>query len=67
VVGDPNQKARPNTVEQLKDLFNDLQEEQKRKVNSYLLKLAVIKFEDLTETQARTLLLNIQAGLGTKQ
>jgi hypothetical protein len=67
VVGDPNQKARPNTVEQLKDLFNDLQEDQKRKVNSYLLKLAVIKFEDLTETQARTLLLNIQAGLGTKQ
>jgi hypothetical protein len=66
IVGDPNQKARPNTVEQLKDLFNELQAEQKDKVQKFLLKSGVLKFEDLTEPVAKTLLLNIQGSMVSK-
>jgi hypothetical protein len=66
IVGDPNQKARPNTVEQLKDLFNELQAEQKDKVQKFLLKNGVLKFDDLTEPVAKTLLLNIQGSMVSK-
>ena len=63
IVGDPNQKARPNTVEQLKELFETLNSEQKEKVQKYLLKNGVLKFEELQESVARTLLLNINGML----
>ena len=66
IVGDPNQKARPNTVEQLKDFFNELQAEQKDKVQKFLLKSGVLKFDDLTEPVAKTLLLNIQGSMVSK-
>lgn len=66
VVGDPNQKARPNTVEQLRDIFPQLPPEKRELAQQYMLKNGALKFEDLTETIARTLLLNLQAGLGTK-
>lgn len=66
IVGDPNQKARPNTVEQLKELFDGLQAEQKDKVQKFLLKNGVLKFEDLTEPVAKTLLLNIQGSMVSK-
>ena len=66
IVGDPNQKARPNTVEQLKDLFDELQAEQKDKVQKFLLKNGVLKFDDLTEPVAKTLLLNIQGSMVSK-
>jgi hypothetical protein len=66
IVGDPNQKARPNTVEQLKELFNELQAEQKDKVQKFLLKSGVLKFDDLTEPVAKTLLLNIQGSMVSK-
>ena len=66
IVGDPNQKARPNTVEQLKELFDGLQTEQKDKVQKFLLKNGVLKFEDLTEPVAKTLLLNIQGSMVSK-
>ncbi len=63
VVGDPNQKARPNTVEQLRDIFPQLPPEKRELAQQYMLKNGALKFEDLTETIARTLLLNLQAGL----
>jgi len=66
IVGDPNQKARPNTVEQLKELFDGLQTEQRDKVQKFLLKNGVLKFEDLTEPVAKTLLLNIQGSMVSK-
>ena len=64
IVGDPNQKARPNTVEQLRDIFPQLPPEKRELAQQYMLKNGALKFEDLTETIARTLLLNLQAGLG---
>ncbi len=66
VVGDQNQKARPNTVEQLNDLFKELIPENKEKVQKFLLKNGVLKFEELTEVVARTLLLNIQGSMVSK-
>ena len=66
IVGDPNQKARPTTVEQLKELFDELQTEQRDKVQKFLLKNGVLKFEDLTEPVAKTLLLNIQGSMVSK-
>ena len=63
IVGDPNQKARPNTVEQLRDIFPQLPPEKRELAQQYMLKNGALKFEDLTETIARTLLLNLQAGL----
>jgi hypothetical protein len=66
IVGDPNQKARPNTVEQLKELFDELQTEQRDKVQKFLLKNGVLKFDDLTEPVAKTLLLNIQGSMVSK-
>jgi len=63
IVGDPNQKARPNTVEQLRDIFPQLAPEKRELAQQYMLKNGALKFEDLTETIARTLLLNLQAGL----
>jgi hypothetical protein len=66
VAGDPNQKARPNTVEQLKLLEADLLPEQKAKVQNFLLKNGALKYEDLTEATARTLLLNIQGSMTSK-
>ncbi len=66
VAGDPNQKARPNTVEQLKLLEADLLPEQKAKVQSYLLKKGALKYEELSEVDARTLLLNIQGSMTSK-
>jgi len=66
LVGDPNQKARPNTVEQLKLLEADLLPEQKAKVQNFLLKNGALKYEDLTEATARTLLLNIQGSMTSK-
>ena len=66
VVGDQNQKARPNTVEQLNDLFKELSPENKEKVQKFLLKNGVLKFEELTEVVARTLLLNIQGSMVSK-
>ena len=66
IVGDPNQKARPNTVEQLKELFDGLQTEQRDKVQKFLLKNGVLKFDDLTEPVAKTLLLNIQGSMVSK-
>lgn len=65
IVGDPNQKARPNTVEQLKELFETLNSEQKDKVQKYLLKNGALKFEELQEPVARTLLLNINGMLAS--
>jgi len=64
IVGDPNQKARPNTVEQLQELFAQLSPEKRELAQQYMLKNGALKFQDLTETIARTLLLNLQAGLG---
>jgi len=64
VVGDPNQKARPNTIEQLREIFPQLPPEKRELAQQYMLKNGALKFEDLTETIARTLLLNLQAGLG---
>lgn len=64
IVGDPNQKARPNTIEQLRDIFPQLPPEKRELAQQYMLKNGALKFEDLTETIARTLLLNLQAGLG---
>lgn len=66
IVGDPNQKARPNTVEQLRDVFAELDEAKREIAQKYMLKNGALKFEDLTETIARTLLLNLQAGLAKK-
>lgn len=66
IVGDPDQKARPNTVEQLRDIFEQLTPEKKDIAQKYMLKNGALKFEDLKETVARTLLLNLQAGLATK-
>jgi hypothetical protein len=63
IVGDPNQKARPNTVEQLREIFAELSPEKRDIAQRYMLKNGALKFEDLTETIARTLLLNLQAGL----
>lgn len=63
IVGDPNQKARPNTVEQLQELFAQLSPEKRELAQQYMLKNGALKFQDLTETIARTLLLNLQAGL----
>jgi hypothetical protein len=64
LVGDPAQKARPNTVEQLRDVFAELSAEKREIAQKYMLKNGALKFEDLTETIARTLLLNLQSGLG---
>jgi hypothetical protein len=64
IVGDPAQKARPNTVEQLRDVFAQLTPEKRDVAQKYMLKNGALKFEDLTETIARTLLLNLQSGLG---
>jgi hypothetical protein len=64
IVGDPAQKARPNTVEQLRDVFAELSPEKRDIAQKYMLKNGALKFEDLTETIARTLLLNLQSGLG---
>jgi hypothetical protein len=64
VVGDPDQKARPNTVEQLKELMEQLPPEKKELAQKFILKNGVLKVEDLKETVARTLLLNLQAGVG---
>jgi len=64
IVGDPAQKARPNTVEQLRDVFAELSPEKRDIAQKYMLKNGALKFEDLTETIARTLLLNLQAGVG---
>jgi hypothetical protein len=66
VVGDPNQKVRPNTLEQLEELFEELLPENKDKVQKFLLKNGVLKFSELTETTARTLLLNIQGSMTNK-
>ena len=64
IVGDPAQKARPNTVEQLRDVFAQLTPDKRDIAQKYMLKNGALKFEDLTETIARTLLLNLQSGLG---
>jgi hypothetical protein len=64
IVGDPEQKARPNTVEQLKEVFAELTPEKRDIAQKYMLKNGALKVEDLKETIARTLLLNLQAGLG---
>lgn len=66
IVGDPDQRARPNTVEQLREIFEQLSPEKKDIAQKYMLKNGALKFEDLKETVARTLLLNLQAGLATK-
>jgi len=64
IVGDPEQKARPNTVEQLKEVFAELTPEKRDIAQKYMLKNGALKVEELKETVARTLLLNLQAGLG---
>jgi hypothetical protein len=64
VAGDPNQKARITTIEQLREVFGQLSPEKREIAQKYMLKNGALKFEDLTETIARTLLLNLQAGLG---
>jgi hypothetical protein len=64
VAGDPNQKARITTIEQLREVFAELSPEKKEIAQKYMLKNGALKFDDLTETIARTLLLNLQAGLG---
>lgn len=64
IVGDPNQKARPGTVEQLREAFEQLTPEKRDLFQKYMLKQGALKFEDLQESVARTLLLNVQAGLG---
>jgi hypothetical protein len=66
IVGDPNQKIRPNTLEQLEELFEELLPENKDKVQKFLLKNGVLKFSELTETTAKTLLLNIQGSMTNK-
>jgi hypothetical protein len=64
VAGDPAQKARITTIEQLREIFAQLSPEKRDIAQKYMLKNGALKFEDLTETIARTLLLNLQAGLG---
>jgi hypothetical protein len=64
VAGDPAQKARITTVEQLREVFAQLSAEKREIAQKYMLKNGALKFEDLTETIARTLLLNLQSGLG---
>jgi hypothetical protein len=64
VAGDPNQKARITTIEQLREVFAQLSPEKREIAQKYMLKNGALKFEDLTETIARTLLLNLQSGLG---
>ena len=64
IVGDPAQKARPNTVENLREVFAQLTPDKRDIAQKYMLKNGALKFEDLTETIARTLLLNLQSGLG---
>ena len=64
VAGDPAQKARITTVEQLREVFAQLSPEKRDIAQKYMLKNGALKFEDLTETIARTLLLNLQSGLG---
>jgi hypothetical protein len=64
VAGDPNQKARITTIEQLREVFAQLSPEKREIAQKYMLKNGALKFDDLTETIARTLLLNLQAGLG---
>lgn len=64
VAGDPAQKARITTVEQLREVFGQLSPEKRDIAQKYMLKNGALKFEDLTETIARTLLLNLQSGLG---
>jgi hypothetical protein len=64
VAGDPEQKARITTVEQLREVFAQLSPEKKDIAQKYMLKNGALKFEDLQEKIARTLLLNLQAGLG---
>jgi hypothetical protein len=64
VAGDPNQKARITTIEQLREVFGQLSPEKREIAQKYMLKNGALKFDDLTETIARTLLLNLQAGLG---
>ena len=66
VVKDKDEKVRENTVLQLNELFAQLAPEQQGKVNSYLLKVSALKFTDLTESQGRSLLLNIQGLLSKK-
>jgi hypothetical protein len=66
VVKDKDEKVRENTVLQLNELFGQLAPEQQGKVNSYLLKVSALKFTDLTESQGRSLLLNIQGLLSKK-
>lgn len=66
VVKDKDEKVRENTVLQLTELFEQLEPEQQGKVNSYLLKVSALKFTDLTESQGRSLLLNIQGLLSKK-
>jgi hypothetical protein len=66
VVKDKDEKVRENTVLQLTELFGQLEPEQQGKVNSYLLKVSALKFTDLTESQGRSLLLNIQGLLSKK-
>jgi hypothetical protein len=64
VAGDPEQKARITTVEQLREVFDQLSPEKREIAQKYMMKNGALKFEDLQEKIARTLLLNLQSGLG---
>lgn len=66
VVQGKEEPVRENTVLQLKELYAQLGKEEQGKVNSYLLKVSALKFEQLTEAQGRSLLLNIQGLLSKK-